>query len=151
MDVLGKWALIVLFVIALVMVLLTVGAEIGRGADNSGVLLMSRCEGENCVTLGGGLVCEVREARRHDAWEGVFEQFPGRVDMSVDGYIATECKNLGKRYILGVGGRWYRVVVADCKNRSEAPVKGGSLDIDYRIWRHAGLDNRPVVALLCEW
>lgn len=93
--------------------------------------------------------CIERIARRHDAFARVFNVFPERVDMNVDGYIATTCNEIGKRYTLYVSGNEYNVVVADCKNRSE-PKTYEPLDVDYRIWYDAHIPNAPTKVLLCE-
>jgi hypothetical protein len=92
--------------------------------------------------------CRELTARRHDAWESVFAHFPERVDLSADGYIATTCDELGERFRLYVNGYTYNVVVADCLNREQEQYE--ALDIDYRLWRHAGLPNAPSAVILCK-
>lgn len=92
--------------------------------------------------------CRELTARRHDAWEQVFGNFPERVDLSVDGYIATECHELGRKFDLYLNGNKYRVVVADCLNRDQEQYE--ALDVDYRLWRHARAMNAPTKAILCE-
>lgn len=90
-------------------------------------------------------------ATRHQAWDGVFENFPGRLRADVHGYAATDdCGRLGELYEVRLGQRTYRVAVADCRNRS-LPARQGmeQFDLDSRVWYAAGLPNRPVEVRIC--
>lgn len=98
---------------------------------------------------GAPTQCEVGHATLHNAWAGVFAHFPERIDPTVDGYIATaDCSEIGEYRIMAFGGRLWRVRVADCLNRHDAPSPGWVADIDYRIWwqayPHRALMPQPV-------
>lgn len=97
--------------------------------------------------------CTPMTARRHDAWASVFRHFPDRVRLDVDGYIApTDCATIGNEYTLIMRGHAYRVVAADCKNRSEplADDAATRLDVDYRLWYASGAPARPVRVVVCQ-
>ena len=94
--------------------------------------------------------CESGIWARHDAFNSVFSYFPNRIDFSVDGYIASsDCKNIGRKGSLFLGGNVYGVSVADCLNRNSAAPQSYKGDIDARIWYHSGVLNRPNEATVC--
>lgn len=51
----------------------------------------------------------------HLAMPTVLNNFPERAQPDVDGYIAVvDCDEMGRRYVLELGGHSYLVAVADC-------------------------------------
>lgn len=68
----------------------------------------------------------------------MFASFPERLDAEADGYIAlADCNEIGQRKRLFFGGRWWRVVVADCLAQDTTPAPEWLVDVDYRIWWQA--------------
>jgi len=96
--------------------------------------------------------CVAGEATLHNAWAGVFAHFPERLDEAVDGYVAVaDCGEMGRYKRLYLGGRWFRVRVADCRNPADEATMEWLVDVDYRLWwlvfAKEGL--RPRRAILC--
>lgn len=74
-------------------------------------------------------VCFAGVMTAHMLMPEVLANRPERVCNDCDGYIATvECKHIGKRYTLLIGGKRFRVTVADCvtsKPVGQWPMKLG--------------------------
>lgn len=103
------------------------------------------------ILAAGPTDCQPITATRHEAWAGVFEYFPDRLRDDVHGYIATDdCAEMGRLYDILIDGERYRVVVADCRNRSlPKRTSPPQIDLDERIWWAANLPNRPATVTLC--
>ena len=83
----------------------------------------------------------------------VLANYPDRAQSDVDGYIArVDCGEIGRRYVLQLGGRAYLVAVADCAAVKDVQhleyVFGGTwiADVDATIW--GGLPRYPQEATL---
>lgn len=97
-----------------------------------------------------GQDCNTGIWARHHAFDVVFSNYPERIDLTVDGYIASvSCSDIGRKGSLILNGMVYFVRVADCFNRSAIPSTGYSGDIDYRLWYHSAAPNYPQRATIC--
>jgi len=115
--------------------------------------------GDRLMPLGA---CVAGVMTLHLLMGPVLAAHPERVRADVDGYVATvECREVGKVKVLLLGGRRYRVAVADCA--TAAPVGAwpqkrdpagvlqpwlGDAELG-AIWPE-GLAWRPQPAILCE-
>jgi hypothetical protein len=94
--------------------------------------------------------CEVGDATLHRAWDAVFASFPDRLTDDAEGYIAvTDCSQMGQLRRLWMGGRWWRVRIADCRNPKHAAVPGWLVDVDSRIWAATHTPITPTKIVLC--
>lgn len=95
--------------------------------------------------------CQVGYATLHRAWSTVFWNYPDRVDIAADGYIATkDCSEIGSYKWLYFGGNWWHMKIADCYRRDQTPPPNWLVDVDDRLWLGLHVPITPTAVIICS-